>query len=76
MPRYFFHIRQGATVIPDEEGTVLDHPKAAELEAVRTASGMLRDAERGGPSVHGQDIVVVDEGGTVIATVPIRRPLL
>ena len=43
MPRYFFDIRNGDGLIPDEEGTDLPDLQAAQLEAARTLADMSRD---------------------------------
>ena len=42
MPRYFFHVTDGAYE-PDEVGTELPDIYAAQAEAVRASAGMLRD---------------------------------
>jgi hypothetical protein len=42
MPRYFFHMRDGSTVL-DAEGTELPDLKAARDEAIRACGEMLRD---------------------------------
>ena len=42
MPRYFFHINDGADS-PDTEGTVLANTVAAHAQAVATAGAMLKE---------------------------------
>ncbi|MBP0441183.1 DUF6894 family protein [Tianweitania sediminis] len=44
MPRYFFHIDDGAH-LPDHEGHDLPSLKAAQAEALRSAGSILRDAD-------------------------------
>jgi len=41
MPRYFFHVNDGAS-FPDLQGTVLDNDNAARVEAVRLSGDLLR----------------------------------
>jgi hypothetical protein len=42
MPRYFFHVRDGAD-IPDETGTEMSDDDAARAEAVVLAGSLLKD---------------------------------
>ncbi|MGY8685407.1 hypothetical protein Q2941_47965 [Bradyrhizobium sp. UFLA05-153] len=44
MIRYFFDIRDGAELYPDEEGLELANERVAELEAANTLAAMLKDA--------------------------------
>ena len=44
MIRYFFDIRDGAELYPDEEGLELATERAAEMEAAHTLAAMARDA--------------------------------
>ncbi|MGV7219649.1 DUF6894 family protein [Bradyrhizobium sp. UFLA05-112] len=44
MIRYFFDIRDGAELYPDEEGLELTNERAAELEAANTLAAMLKEA--------------------------------
>jgi hypothetical protein len=42
MPRYFFHVQDGATIL-DDEGTELPDLAAAKDEAISTSGQMLKD---------------------------------
>jgi hypothetical protein len=44
MKRYYFDIREGDQLIPDEEGIELPSPQAAQEEAVRSLGDLARDA--------------------------------
>ena len=44
MVRYFFDIRDGSELYPDEEGIEFRDQKAAQVEAVHTLAGLARDA--------------------------------
>ena len=44
MTRYFFDIRDGTGLYPDEVGLDLPNQRAAEMEAAHTLAGLARDA--------------------------------
>lgn len=44
MPRYFFDVRDGSGLYPDEEGLELSDLRAAEKEAAASLADMTRDA--------------------------------
>ena len=46
MPRYFFHVQDGARII-DEEGTVLPGLTEARAQAIITSGEMLKENGRG-----------------------------
>jgi Domain of unknown function (DUF6894) len=52
MTRYFFDIRDGDELAPDEEGMILPDVKAAQEEAARALADMARDMIRGQPFRH------------------------
>jgi hypothetical protein len=72
MPRYFFNVRQGGTVIPDIEGNDLDGLRSAELEARRTARDLVIEHLKVGCPVDGREIEIVDESGAVLETIKVR----
>jgi hypothetical protein len=43
MTRYYFDIRDGEALYPDEEGTELEDQRAAEIEAAKSLGDMARD---------------------------------
>ena len=43
MPRYYFDIRNGQDLYPDEEGLELADQRAAEIEAAMSLAGLARD---------------------------------
>jgi len=65
MPRYFFHINDGADS-PDTEGTVLPDTVAAHAQAVATAGAVLK--EKGERLWDGPEwrMTVIDEAGQTI----------
>ncbi len=46
MPRYFFDIRDGTGLYPDEEGLDLEDERAARIEAAHALAGIARDAAK------------------------------
>ncbi len=43
MPRYYFDIRDGRVLCPDEEGLELANWRAAEVEAAMSLAGMAKE---------------------------------
>jgi hypothetical protein len=43
MPRYYFDIRNGQDLYPDEEGLELADQRAAEIEAAMSLAGLAKD---------------------------------
>jgi hypothetical protein len=72
MGRYYFHLRQGKTLTDDEEGTDLPDLSAAQREAELTARELLAGAIKHGKRVVADALVVADEGGGVVVTLPLE----
>jgi hypothetical protein len=72
MPHYFFHIRDGGKIIPDEEGLELSDDGAAIFEAQASAVDMLADAKRESIDISHQAIEVTNSLGLVVALVEFR----
>ena len=70
MIRYFFHLFDRGNLDIDEIGILLPDASAAHREAVKGAQSMASEARRCHRDVRGQSLVIVDEHGTHIATVP------
>lgn len=68
MPRYYFDIREGDDLAPDDEGLELSSMQAVQEEAARSLADLLRDAVRrqrqGGD--HRMAIEVRDDNGPVL----------
>ena len=67
MRRYYFDIREGDEIFPDEEGLELSTIEKVQEEAARSLADMARDAVRtlGGDSQQ-LSIEVRDDGGPVL----------
>ena len=72
MARYFFHLRDGDTLLPDDEGLELLDLEAARGYAIESARQLLSQAALRGTaaSLH-QLIQVLDEGGQTVLAIPV-----
>jgi hypothetical protein len=68
MPRYFFHIREGATLTRDTCGQELPDAEAARDEAIATGQALM--GER--PGLLHRTIEIVDETGHVVDEINAR----
>jgi hypothetical protein len=68
MPRYYFDIREGDELAPDEEGMELSSLQAVQEEAARTLADMARDSVRSqhDGAGHQMAIEVRDENGPLL----------
>ena len=75
MARYYFHIREGSLIIPDNEGMELPDTQDAWLEARESAEDVARSAIRSGFSAVPCAIEIADHSGMILGavTVPARR---
>jgi hypothetical protein len=75
MPIYFFNLRDGDDIVPDETGMDLADLDDARLEAVRSARDILADQLRAGQELDGQLIEIADERGQVLDVMKLRDAL-
>jgi hypothetical protein len=73
MPRYFFQLRDGDTVLQDdEEGEELPNLDAVRLYAIQSARELLSEAAlRGTAGSLLQQVEAVDESGRTVLTIPV-----
>ena len=64
MARYFFHIKDGADLIQDPEGSELATMEDARSQALKSARELWADAIKSGRSL-GAAVVIADEHGGV-----------
>jgi hypothetical protein len=71
MPRYFFNVVEGATknIAKDSEGVVLDSVREAEKQAI----GFARDLVQHKEIPRTFKVVVTDENGTQVLTLPLSE---
>lgn len=75
MPKFYFHIRDDAGPIADNEGMEFADLKAARKEAEESARELLADALRTHKEVDGKRIEIADAGGSVLETIKVRDML-
>jgi hypothetical protein len=73
--KYFFHMRDGARPIDDDEGMDLPSPECARAQAVATARELLADAIKSGADLGFDAVVIADERGDEIASVRLAEVL-
>ena len=69
MPRFFFHIRHGHTVVLDLEGGDFADLSHAHAEAVACARELAAEQVRKGEGLAGRSVDVTDQANTPLATV-------
>ena len=72
MPRYFFHIRDGWEVIPDEAGMEFPNLNRAEVEGYASARNLAAAALDEGRSTAAYAVQVTDENGTVLRRIKVE----
>jgi hypothetical protein len=75
MTRYYFHIRDRETFIPDDDGMDLYDIHAARIEARNTASEWIAEDVRRGRSTGATVIEITDWGGVILDALPMRGTL-
>ena len=70
MPRYYFHIRDGSSFRPDEEGVELAGPEDIRREAREAARAFARDTEG---NADGQSFEVSDASGQLVLVYPFKE---
>jgi hypothetical protein len=71
MGRFYFHLREGDTFIPDDEGQDLPDVSDALREAMLTARDVLAEAIIAGKDEVPDAVVIADEAGRPVETFPI-----
>jgi hypothetical protein len=72
MPRYFFHIRDGWEVIPDEEGIEFPDRCLAEVEGYDSARDLAVAADSEGRSIAACAVEITDEAGTILRRIRVE----
>lgn len=75
LPIYFFHMRDGTTLIPDEEGGHFDDVERAANEARESAREWAMQIIMAGGRIEGQSIEMADDQGEVRLSLPLRLVL-
>jgi hypothetical protein len=69
MARFYFHLRAGDRLIPDDEGTDLPDFPAAQREAQLGARELLAEAIKSGKQKVPDAFVIADEAGRALDTI-------
>jgi hypothetical protein len=75
MARYYFHVREGDELIPDDEGQDLPDTSHALREAQLAARELVAEAVMSGAERVPDAFVIADEVGRAIEIVPIAAVL-
>jgi hypothetical protein len=75
MPRYYFHIRDGRTLVLDEEGMECRDLLEAQGEALDSARDLAKEAMLSGARGPIAQIEIEDEDGNAVAGVRANRVL-
>ena len=73
--RYYFHIKDGADLIRDQEGTELATADAARVQALRSARELWADAIKSGKPLGADAVIIADEQGETLTFVPMNEAL-
>jgi hypothetical protein len=75
MRHFFFHVVQGTELLPDVEGAHLTDASEARQMAIRSAREILADAIRAGKNRVPEAIIIADEQGRTVGTIPLAAVL-
>ena len=75
MPRYYFHLRHGSELTIDAEGEDFPDDDAARAEAAEAVHDILAEAIRSKSADMPEAIMVADEDGREVASVPFADAL-
>lgn len=75
MPRFYFNVRDGDTLIADQEGVEMPGKTAAAEEAKQAARDLLAERVKYGEPLESKRFEVVDDDGETILTLPFRSVL-
>lgn len=75
MPRFYFNVRDGDTVITDQEGIELAGKSDAAEEAMQAARDLLADQLKHGARLESKSFEVVNDTGETVLTLPFRSVL-
>jgi hypothetical protein len=70
MGRFYFHVKEANELIPDHEGVELPDVATATREALHAARELLADAIKLGKPTCPEAILIADESGQTLQTLP------
>lgn len=72
MPRYYFHVREGAELARDTEGQELPNVEAARQEALNANREIIGERLLHGGSLNHRQIEIADETGHIVDVIPAK----
>jgi hypothetical protein len=75
MPRYFFHLQTEDRLFEDPDGIELPSLEAAHLEALWAGRELWAEACRAGSEMEVEALLIVDEDGRVLMSLPLADTL-
>jgi hypothetical protein len=75
MPQYYRHIQQGGNLIQDPDGVELPNLDAARTEALDGIRDILAACTKRGEDDALDDVIVIDEAGQELLTIPFPEAL-
>jgi hypothetical protein len=75
MPRFYFNVRDGDTLIADQEGVEMPGESAAVEEARQAARDLLAERVKYGEPIETRQFEVLNDNGETILTLPFRSVL-
>ena len=75
MARYYFHIKDGADLIRDPEGTELSTADEARSQALKSARELWADAIKSGRELGADAVVIAHDDGQTLTFVPLSEAL-
>jgi hypothetical protein len=71
MGRFYFHVKEGNELVPDEDGIELPDIATATREALLAARELLAEAIRLGKPTAPESIIVADRSGRTLHVLPL-----
>jgi hypothetical protein len=75
VPRFYFHLKTGETVIEDQDGSELADFEAAREEALTGARELWAEAIKSGSDLQAEAFVIADEDGREVMSLPLVEAL-
>lgn len=75
MPRYYFHVRNGATIADPEGSEIAGGLHAVQREAALHARDVMADGIRQGLDYSGRTFEIEDEDGRTVMSFPFKQAL-
>ena len=75
MPRFFLHLKQGANLLRDTEGSVLSSAEDARAMGIEAAREICSESIKHGKDIAADALIITDEAGEYITFLPVTDVL-